>query len=216
MSVRRASSATSACGIGRKPDWSAGTAASATAWAARAPRSVSRDAGIAVDGGCACSGGRPAQPASRQATASTAGISQRRMTGMWKTGYGGSRILAASAERVRLAGHRGAKSMHALSPFAHAMPGTARRIVVWLLGALLVALAGCTSLPKVDREAIASEAIPLSPQTMLGHIALQSTPAADQSGFRLMPLGTFSYDTRLQLAKRAQVSLDLQYYHFEN
>ena len=31
-----------------------------------------------------------------------------------------------------------------------------------------------------------------------------------------MPLGTFSYDTRLQLAKRAQVSLDLQYYHFEN
>ena len=31
-----------------------------------------------------------------------------------------------------------------------------------------------------------------------------------------MPLGTFSLDTRVQLARRAEVSLDVQYYHFEN
>ena len=31
-----------------------------------------------------------------------------------------------------------------------------------------------------------------------------------------MPLGKFSLDTRVQLAKRAEVSLDVQYYHFEN
>jgi putative cardiolipin synthase len=105
-------------------------------------------------------------------------------------------------------------------PLASARPRLERlagsRVVAWLFGVLLIALAGCTSLPKIDREAIASEAIAMSPQTTLGRIALRSTPSAEQSGFRLMPLGTFSYDTRLQLARRAEVSLDLQYYHFEN
>jgi putative cardiolipin synthase len=99
---------------------------------------------------------------------------------------------------------------------AFVTPPAGRRIAAWLLGLLLVALAGCGSLPKVDRDAIASEAIPLSAKTKLGQIALRSTPAKDQSGFRLMPLGTFSYDTRLQLARRAEVSLDVQYYHLEN
>jgi len=106
------------------------------------------------------------------------------------------------------------------SSFAFVRSGASRlalpRLATWLAGVLLVALAGCTSLPKVDREAIASEAIPLSPKTKLGQIALRSTPSPQQSGFRLMPLGTFSYDTRLQLARRAEVSLDVQYYHFEN
>ena len=82
--------------------------------------------------------------------------------------------------------------------------------------ALLLALGGCTSLPKVDRQAIASEAIPLSPNTTLGRIATAYVPSPDQSGFRLMPLGKFSLDTRVQLARRAEVSLDVQYYHFEN
>ena len=31
-----------------------------------------------------------------------------------------------------------------------------------------------------------------------------------------MPLGSYSLDTRVELARRAQVSLDVQYYHFEN
>jgi len=92
----------------------------------------------------------------------------------------------------------------------------AARAAAWGIGLLLALLAGCTSLPQVDRQAIASAAIGASPATALGHIALASAPAADLSGFRLMPLGTFSYDTRLQLARRAQVSLDLQYYHLEN
>jgi putative cardiolipin synthase len=93
-----------------------------------------------------------------------------------------------------------------------------RRAAFWCVALLFFAvLGGCaTSLPKVDREAIASEAIPMSPTTTLGKIALRSTPSKEQSGFRLMPLGTYSYDTRLQLARRAEVSLDVQYYHFEN
>jgi cardiolipin synthase C len=85
-----------------------------------------------------------------------------------------------------------------------------------LVLALLLGLGACSSLPRVDREAIASEAIPLSPTTTLGRIAKTSAPAPELSGFRLMPLGLFSLDTRVQLARRAEVSLDVQYYHFEN
>lgn len=89
-----------------------------------------------------------------------------------------------------------------------------RRLGGWVLAVLL--LPGCGSLPTVDREAIASHAIPMDPTSTLGHIAKVSQPAPDLSGFRLMPLGLFSLDTRLQLARRAEVSLDVQYYHFAN
>ena len=82
-------------------------------------------------------------------------------------------------------------------------------------GALLV-LGACSSLPRIDRAAIASEAVPLSTKTTLGRIAQGSIPTPDVSGFRLMPLGLFSLDTRVQLARRAEVSLDVQYYHFED
>ena len=89
---------------------------------------------------------------------------------------------------------------------------------VWAIGAaaLLWLCTACTSLPVVDREAIASQAIALSGATTLGRIAQESTPARDLSGFRLMPLGQFSLDTRVQLARRAEVSLDVQYYQFAN
>ena len=89
----------------------------------------------------------------------------------------------------------------------------AQRFALFVAVAMLSA---CSSLPVIDREARASEAIPLSTETTLGRIAKASTPAPDLSGFRLMPLGLFSLDTRVQLARRAEVSLDVQYYHFEN
>jgi len=90
-----------------------------------------------------------------------------------------------------------------------------RRLSLWLVLGLAL-LGGCTSLPVVDRAAIASEAIPLSDKTTLGRMASSYRPAPDQSGFRLMPLGKFSLDTRVALAERAEVSLDVQYYHFED
>jgi len=91
-----------------------------------------------------------------------------------------------------------------------------RRAVVLLLPLLLLTLAGCASLPDVNRQAIASEGIAASPQTNLGRIASAYQPEALHSGWRLMPLGSYSLDTRVELARRAAVSLDLQYYHFEN
>jgi len=94
-----------------------------------------------------------------------------------------------------------------------------RNSIWWRLLVLFVVLpvlGACTTLPTIDREAIQSEAIALSTKTTLGRIAQTSTPTPDASGFRLMPLGLFSLDTRVQLARRAEVSLDVQYYHFED
>lgn len=94
----------------------------------------------------------------------------------------------------------------------------ARRVASLLaVLSLSAVLGGCaTALPSVDREAIASEAVEASTRTTLGRIAQESLPEKGLSGFRLMPLGTFSLDTRVQLAQRAQESLDVQYYHLEN
>ena len=85
-----------------------------------------------------------------------------------------------------------------------------------VVAVLLLGLSACGTLPSVDRAAQASEAIPLSESTPLGRIANSYRPAPDQSGFRLMPLGSYSLDTRVQLARRAQVSLDVQYYQLQN
>jgi putative cardiolipin synthase len=91
--------------------------------------------------------------------------------------------------------------------------------------ASLLAVAGCSSLPMLGPPPAASQALPLSPQTPLGRLALASmhalpaTPALPDgsrqglSGFRLLPLGTHSLDARLQLIQHSQTSLDLQYYH---
>lgn len=89
------------------------------------------------------------------------------------------------------------------------------RLILWVC--LVGAFTGCaTRLPLIDREAIASEAIEASDKTTLGRIAKESLPEPGLSGFRLMPLGTFSLDTRIQLARRAEASLDVQYYHIAN
>ena len=90
---------------------------------------------------------------------------------------------------------------------------------VWALAMLLCVLAvtaGCaTPLPIVNRDAIESSAIEGSTQTKLGQVIAASTPEGVHTGMRLMPLGPFSFDTRLLLAETAQVSLDVQYYHLE-
>lgn len=93
----------------------------------------------------------------------------------------------------------------------------ARRFFLrWMALFASVAMAGCaTPLPALDHAAIESSALPGNATTPLGRIVAASTPPDQHSGFRLMPLGTFSYDSRLQLARLATVSLDVQYYHFE-
>jgi len=86
-----------------------------------------------------------------------------------------------------------------------------------VLGAVAVALAaaGCASLPQgVSR--VPSKALAASPQTDLGGIAAASTPptaaASGQSGFRLLSWSSQALDARIELARRAQRTIDLQYY----
>ncbi len=120
----------------------------------------------------------------------------------------GSRIF--SVVRARLGCATGAQV-----PIQQSLEGWAFQIA--LACCLTLVLGGCaTSLPRVDRDAITSEAIAPSTTTTLGGIAQNSLPEPGLSGFRLMPLGTFALDARVQLAQRAEVSLDVQYYHFEN
>lgn len=80
---------------------------------------------------------------------------------------------------------------------------------------LLLALVGCAGLPtQFDKSVTQAYATPQD--TALGKVVLASLPAGRRSGFRLLPTGAFAFDTRIMLARRAQRSLDLQYYLFHD
>ena len=94
-------------------------------------------------------------------------------------------------------------------------------LVAWraLATALLVVglawLTGCGSLP-VATERRDSSALPARADSPLTQIANHSTPSPELSGFRLMPLGVYALDARLQLINRAVMSVDVQYYVLDN
>jgi putative cardiolipin synthase len=78
-----------------------------------------------------------------------------------------------------------------------------------------VLLSACSSLP-VQVERPFSAALKASPESPLVRIAQDSSPGPELTGFRLMPLGVYSLDARIQLARRARYSLDVQYYLIQN
>ena len=71
--------------------------------------------------------------------------------------------------------------------------------------------AGCAGLPR-DVQRPPSQAIAASADTDLGRIALASAPDRTRSGFRLLSWSAQSLAARIELIRRAQVSLDVQYY----
>ncbi|MDQ6685021.1 MAG: phospholipase D family protein, partial [Pseudomonadota bacterium] len=81
--------------------------------------------------------------------------------------------------------------------------------------ALAVLLGACGTLPAPAARP-PTMALEPSADSPLVKINRASLPAENQSGVRLMPIGAFSLDARLQLAQRAKNSLDVQYYVFEN
>ena len=83
------------------------------------------------------------------------------------------------------------------------------RLLVGLLPAL--GLAACGSLPH-DTDRRASTALAPQADSALLQVAQASTPAPELTGVRLLPLGSFALDARLQLVQRARHSLDVQYY----
>jgi len=78
----------------------------------------------------------------------------------------------------------------------------------------LVLLSACGSLPAVgERKAHEPEAVDTT--TPLAKTVAASTPQGAHTGTRLLPLGVYSLDARLQLAARARRSLVVQYYQLE-
>ena len=75
----------------------------------------------------------------------------------------------------------------------------------------LMLMGGCAGLPPLTTRPQV-EAIPASTTSTLGRIAAESSPDESLSGFRLLPIGAFAIDTRLTLIKRAERSIDVQYY----
>ena len=83
------------------------------------------------------------------------------------------------------------------------------------LALCVVILTACGSLPAAP-ERTAAHAEAADATTPLATIATASGPWGTQSGARLLPLGVYSLDARIQLAERARRSLVVQYYQFEN
>src|SRR5258706_5708976 len=87
------------------------------------------------------------------------------------------------------------------------------------LASLVSFLQGRATLPPpVERSHDA--AIPASQSEFLGQLAsscgvTQDSPTTNSS-FRPLPLSAFSMDARLSLARKAQRSLDVQYYLLQN
>src|SRR5258706_1150066 len=76
---------------------------------------------------------------------------------------------------------------------------------------LALGMAVCATLPpQADRPF--SQALAPSTDSPLVRIARESVPEPSSSGFRLMPLGLYSLDARIELIRRARSSLDVQYY----
>ncbi|HEY6513104.1 MAG TPA: phospholipase D family protein [Burkholderiaceae bacterium] len=82
-------------------------------------------------------------------------------------------------------------------------------------------LAACAGLPR-DVQRVPSTALPGTSATELGRVAAASLPAAapamgaQPSGFRLLSWSAQSLYARIELARRAQRSLDLQYYELRD
>ena len=74
-----------------------------------------------------------------------------------------------------------------------------------------VLISACGTLPtKVDRPYSPAQQAPAD--SPLVRVAQDSSPSPTMTGFRLMPDGFYSLDTRIDLARRARDSLDVQYY----
>jgi cardiolipin synthase C len=107
------------------------------------------------------------------------------------------------------------RSLARSSSYEKGARGALARLAAGGIVALSALLAGCGSLPtntgKTD-----TLALPPNPDSPLVKIAKVSSPSPEQTGVRLLPLGAYSLDTRIQLAQRASTSLDVQYYQLEN
>ena len=91
------------------------------------------------------------------------------------------------------------------------------RWLTWLLaGIAALIVTGCAGLPT-DVQRKPSTAITNGADTTLGRLVQAAAPPGEPlSGFRLLPMPQFSLHARIELARRAQRSIDVQYYLVQN
>ena len=92
-----------------------------------------------------------------------------------------------------------------------------RALRVFAAAGLAAVVAGCGTAP-IRSETAPVSALPAFSASPLVRLVRASTPPGDErlSGFRLMPAGFYSLDARVELARRATRSLDIQYYQINN
>ena len=114
-----------------------------------------------------------------------------------------------------------APSQPAYQPVCPPGPPGATSPLVGLLGmlalllAVLLSVGGCAGLPQASPRSISTALAPQDDSPLV-RTARQSSPDPALSGFRLLPLGSYSLDARLQLIQRARHSIDVQYYVLDN
>jgi cardiolipin synthase C len=84
----------------------------------------------------------------------------------------------------------------------------ARSFLRWLLVLAAFAIAGCSSLPHVER--MPSQALPAMAESPIAKVAADIP--AGRSGFWPMPVSAFALDARVAMIRSAVRSIDLQYY----
>src|SRR5438132_3052725 len=124
-----------------------------------------------------------------------------------------SRAACAQSEKQSETSAQARKRVMTISIQPSAFIVSRLRGVIALLTA--VVLSACGSLPMRTEQPY-SAALKPSSESPLVRIAQDSSPGPVLTGFRLMPLGVYSLDARIQLARRARYSLDLQYYLIQN
>jgi len=90
------------------------------------------------------------------------------------------------------------------------------RLARLLLASALLSLAACAGLPERTPETVppASHAIADPAGTPLGKVAAEALPDPSTSAFRLLPLAASAYETRIEIARQAQRTLDVQSFVF--
>jgi putative cardiolipin synthase len=86
---------------------------------------------------------------------------------------------------------------------------------LFALSCVCICVCGCAHLPaQAQRQPSSAEGA--APDSLLARIAAADTADPRLSGFRLLPTPPFSMHARLELARRAQHTLDVQYYLVQN
>jgi putative cardiolipin synthase len=80
----------------------------------------------------------------------------------------------------------------------------------------MLALVGCGSLPANVQRPVSYSVPPSPDNSPIARLAAEQLPAGAQSGFRLLPLGSYALDARLALIRHSSRTLDLQYYIWDN